>query len=345
MSELAPNSNLALSIQVTPAEEVVIQPSEQLALVDEYSKSVQETSIILRPGDPSPLLIQLKNVGTSPLTLRLMLQVEGYFLPAWYRILLEEQHLEPGQSTDGSIYFSIPNDFFENPFPFPGGKFQTLEFTAFLAAWAVLGETNTLLQSVPLNLAIRPHSLYLNFLPAFYGEVDFVGRFLSIFEKAFEPSVQMLETLCAYLDPLTAPKSLLPFLAHWVAWPIDPRWDELQQRKLIRKAVEIYRWRGTRRGLRLFLHLYTGLPLDENLPESEKHISIEEIFTEGFVLNASTLGVDTILGGGRPFHFIVRLRSPQPDQIDKAMIRQILEREKPAFCTYELYLEQSVEAP
>jgi phage tail-like protein len=81
---------------------------------------------------------------------------------------------------------------------------------------------------------------------------------------------------------LTAPEALLPFLAHWVAWPIDRRWDTKQQRRFIRNAVELYRWHGTRQGLRFYLHLYTELPLDEDLPEAEKHISIEEIFYAGF---------------------------------------------------------------
>jgi phage tail-like protein len=337
MPEFSPS---AISIQLTPAEEAIVEPLEKLALVDEFDTSQAELSIILRPGDPSPILIQIKNEGDVPLSLNLELQVEGYFLPAWYTISPEEQGIEPKQRIDAEIRFSIPEDFFENPILLPGKRSQILEFSAFLTAWGISEGSKSLLQSIPLNFAIRPHSLYLDFLPVFYSEVDFVSRILSIFERAFEPSVQMIELLWAYLDPLTAPNSLLPFLANWVAWPIDARWNELQQRKLIRKAVEIYRWRGTRRGLRLFLHLYTGLPLDENLPESEKHISIEEVFTQGFVLNASTIAQDTILGGGKLFHFIVRLRSPQPDQIDKSIIQQLLEREKPAFCTYELYLEK-----
>jgi len=60
--------------------------------------------------------------------------------------------------------------------------------------------------------------LYAKFLPAIYQELDFVGRFLKIFEQAFEPAVNSLDTLWAYLDPTTAPQGLLPFLAHWVGW-------------------------------------------------------------------------------------------------------------------------------
>jgi phage tail-like protein len=337
MAETRPN--LAISIQLTPSEEADLQPSDRLDLIETIQRNAYQYTIILRPGDPNPILIQLQNQSDSPIILRLALQVEGYFMSTWFKVVPEEQFLQPNERAEASIYFSIPRDLLEDPLIYPTGKLQGLEYRAFLRAWAVLENSNTLLESIPLNFAIRPHSLYLGFLPEFYSEVDFVGRFLSIFEKAFEPSVQMLESLWTYLDPLTAPNSLLPFLANWVAWPIDPRWDDWQQRKLIRQAVEIYRWRGTRKGLRLFLHLYTGLPLDEDLPEYQKQISIEEVFTEGFVLNASIMGKDTLLGGGRPFHFIVRLRSPLIDSIDRQTICQIIEREKPAFCTYDLYLE------
>jgi hypothetical protein len=45
-----------------------------------------------------------------------------------------------------------------------------------------------------------------------------------------------------------------------------------------------------------------------------------------------------MIGGGRPYHFIVRLRSQPPGLIDEQLVRHIIEQEKPAFCTYELYI-------
>lgn len=337
MAEIS--TNLAVSIQLTPSEEAVLQPLSQLDLIESVGRSAYEYTIILTPGDPCPLALQIQNKSSCALNLHLDLQFEGYFLQSWCKVLPDRLSLEPGEFTESHVYFSVPDNFLEDPFLYPTGKLQSLDYRANLYAWAELKPINSLVHSISLNFAIRPRSLYLNFLPAFYGDIDFVGRFLSIFEKAFEPSVQILENLWMYLDPLTAPKSLLPFLAHWVAWPVDARWDEHQQRKLIRQAVEIYRWRGTRRGLRLFLHLYTGLSLDDDLPESQKQISIEESFAEGFVLNKSILGQDTLLGGGRPFHFVVKLRSSSAASMNRASICQLIDREKPAFCTYDLYFE------
>jgi phage tail-like protein len=179
-------------------------------------------------------------------------------------------------------------------------------------------------------LFVRPVSSYLDFLPAIYQEEEFIGRFISIFEQAYDPAVETIDNLWAYLDPLTAPEALLPFLAHWVAWELDPRWSSQQQRRLIKNAIPIYRWQGTRWGLRFFLHLYTGLPLDE------EHIKITEVFEQGFVLGKTLIGQDSMIGGGRPYHFIVELHLDYPNQVNEAIVREIIERQKPAFSTYEL---------
>jgi phage tail-like protein len=190
---------------------------------------------------------------------------------------------------------------------------------------------STLVGSVNFTVHLRPRSLYLDFLPAIYREVDFIGRFLKVFEQGFEPSVDILQSFWAYLDPHTAPTSLLPFLAYWVGWPGQVPWDEAAQRQLIRRALEIYRWRGTSYGLRLYLHLYSDLPEDQ--------ILIEESFTRSFELGKSSLGPATMLGSGKPYHFTVRLKAPDPELLDQELIRRIIEQEKPAFCTYDLRLE------
>jgi phage tail-like protein len=331
--------DLALAIQITPTE-MAFSQSAELALMDSEERVGSESRLLLRPGELNQVFIQLANNSTNTLTVRLEFQVEGYFSADWFRIQPEEQHLEPGAQSDASIDFQLPENFLEEPIWLGKNPSSELEYQASLYAWSVTEQSTQLLESRPFPFAVRPHSLYLNFLPELYREVDFIGRLLSIFEKTFEPSVQTLESLWAYLDPLTAPESLLPFLAEWVAWPMDDRWNVSQQRHLIQNAVDIYRWRGTRKGLRLYLHLYTGLPLDEHLPETKKHISIEEMHTEGFVLGPIYMGQDTMLGGGRPFHFIVHLRPEHPHRVDVALVRSIIEREKPAFCTYELYIEE-----
>ncbi|MGK7891352.1 MAG: phage tail protein, partial [Leptolyngbyaceae cyanobacterium] len=139
---------------------------------------------------------------------------------------------------------------------------------------------------------------------------------------------------------LTAPQTMLPFLAHWVGWNFQGNLSLDQQRVLIRYAIEIYRWRGTRRGLRLYLHLATGLPLDDHLPdEAQKSIGIHENFSQGHVLGQAQLGTSAIIGGSRPYYFCVRLRPPADHPLDEVLIRSIIEQEKPVFCHYDLFIE------
>ncbi|MEB3211607.1 MAG: phage tail protein, partial [Leptolyngbyaceae bacterium] len=182
----------------------------------------------------------------------------------------------------------------------------------------------------------------MELLPAIYREVDFMHRYLQMFEQALRPIFETTDALNRYLDPLTSPEALLPFLAHWVAWPIDelPLMPQ-QQRRLIRNAMTIYQWRGTRRGLRLFLHYATGLPLDENSPEGDRAISIQESSSKAFILGNAHLGNDAPLGRGRPYHFVVTLRPPasEADTLPLSLLHRIITQEKPAHCTYDLLIE------
>ena len=291
--------------------------------------------LVVHPKEPSEMVVQLENLGRR--NLQVNLQIEG-FPPQWCRIGMEGHEIAPGQQMDAVLYFQVPANFFENNESLATDETLVVDYQSRLYVYYVEeGSGRQQIESAVFNLYIRPRSLYLNFLPALYQEVDFIGRFLKIFEETFEPAVQSMDALWAYLDPLTAPAAMLPFLAHWVAWPMNPRWSLTRQRYLIRQAVELYRWRGTRRGLRHYLHLYTDLPLDDHIPqEADKHICIEEIFGRGFVLGETHLSEDSMLGGGRPYHFVVRLRPDRPEQIDEGLVRHIIEQEKPAFCTYEL---------
>lgn len=304
----------------------------------------QSPRLRLCPGEPSELVVQITNL--SPQALQISLQVSGLF-PGRCLIDVEGGDLPAAGRIEAVLRFELPADFFEDQLAIAPGQQNQLDYPETLQVYTRGASTEgpppqtggTLLAEASFGIYIRPESRYLNYLPSVYREVDLIGRLLKIFEQTLDPSIQTLRLLWAYLDPLTAPETLLPFLGYWVGWPSDIPWDLQQQRRLIRRALEIYRWRGTRRGLRLYLHLYTGLPLDSpETPEQEKHISIQESFSRGFVLESARLGENTRIGGGRPFHFVVRLRSPQPQ--DESLIRTIIEQEKPAFCTYELYLEE-----
>jgi len=319
---MAPKSKLqALSIRLISMKTPEAN-EESLASADLHTQQQGESklnamrsprpwNLLIHPNEPSEIVVKLKN--SSNRTLLTDLRVEGNFPEGWCQIGME------GNEHGGYTQSPDPN---EN---------ADISLT-----------TSTLVSHLELfdlesfRLYVRPTSLYLDFLPDVYREVDFVGRLLKIFEECFEPDVQISDALWAYLDPMLSPETMLPFLAHWVGWELTPAIDMQRQRYLIKQAMQIYRWRGTRRGLRFYIHLFTGLPLDEHLPESEKHISVFEVTGRGFVLGAAQIGINTSAGGRRPFHFIVRIRNDSQNRLDLALIHQIIEREKPAFCTYDL---------
>ncbi|MCF4969150.1 phage tail protein [Nostoc sp. CMAA1605] len=347
---------VSLSLQLTPMQQPdALQPSTAAASQNTSlvpfnlatNTNLSGCDVVVYPREPSEILLQLENLGDRSLNLRV--QIEGNFPSEWCSIHTEPDRqgpfvFDPKAQMSVVLCFNVPEDFFEKQAAITLNHPLMLDFHCRIHVYYTEQGTNRqFVETGALNLYVRPRSLYLKFIPALYREVDFIGRFLKIFEQAFEPTVQTLDVLWSYLDPMTAPQALLPFLAHWVAWPIDQRWSLTRQRFLIRSAVELYRWRGTKRGLRLYLHLYTDLPLDDHLvSETDKHICIEEIRGEGFVLGNTRIGQDAMIGGGRPYHFIVRLRPQHPNQIDEQLVRHIIEQEKPAFCTYELYVEQSI---
>jgi phage tail-like protein len=248
------------------------------------------------------------------------------------------------KSRHADLWFLIPDDFFEGQDALQGNKEKQLNFRGCLSIYASQSPSQALsphpIQESNFELNVRPQSTYTTFLPTVYQEVDYIHRFIKIFEQAFDPVVNSFTSMWAHLDPLTAPQALLPFLAHWVDWSIDAQIDLTHQRRLIRRAVEIYRCRGTRKGLRFYLHLYTGLPLDEHIDrEEDKSISITEPFGQGCLFGLAHVGEDAIIGGGKPYHFDVRLRTQPNSAIDEQLVRRIIDQEKPAFCSYSLRIE------
>lgn len=306
-------------------------------------RSPNNCKLLIHPSEPSEIVVKLKN--SSSRSLLTDLRVEGNFPGEWCHIGMEGNELPPHAEMEAVLYFQVPADFFEGQEAIVQGQPLTINYHGLLQVYGGYASNNSdteltsrleLFDIEPFRLYVRPTSLYLDFLPDVYREVDFVGRMLKIFEECFEPDVQISDTLWAYLDPMLASEPMLPFLAHWVGWELIPNLDMQRQRYLIKQAMQIYRWRGTRRGLRFYIHLFTGLPLDEHLPELEKHISILEITGRGFVIGEACLTLNASIGGGRPFHFIVRIRNDLQNRLDLSLIHRIIEQEKPAFCTYNL---------
>ncbi len=208
-------------------------------------------------------------------------------------------------------------------------------------------------------------SSLLSLLPAVFQDdrpgdkPNFLGRFLLGFEKLMlglgddhasgtegVPDLQALRGLeesiaqihryfepgAALADDDRAPSEFLPWLAGFLALTLRDDWDDQRRRDLIAQASRLYRLRGTKRGLQEIAKLYTlhDLTIDE--------ISI------GFQIGVhSTIDKDTILDGGAPFFFRVRvpIATPDPKALKEIteLAQAIIELQKPAHTYFRLELE------
>lgn len=166
-------------------------------------------------------------------------------------------------------------------------------------------------------------SSYLQYLPAPYHADPFVGRFLMIFESILGPIEQTIDLLAYYFDPRLTPAELLPWLASWVGLELDENWPLEQRRELVAWAVTLYRWRGTRRGLREHLRLYTGrTPL------------IVENFSGLRLGQDATLTDNAALGEPQRHWLNITVLADHPRKLEERVIRHIIEFQKPAHVGY-----------
>lgn len=362
------------SLHISPMQisATTSQGGSRMLATEAIEGSQQQYEFVVYPGELCRVALEIKNWESQPQ--KLSLKLDGTFPLEWCQVQTDTSsapefgttpqnsvaqlsgtameatinlvtlEVAAKKSRHADLWFLIPNDFFEGEDTLQGSKGNQLNFRGCLSIYASQslnqGSSPYPIQESNFELNVRPRSNYTAFLPIVYQEVDYIHRFIKIFEQAFEPVVNSFSSMWAHLDPLTAPQALLPFLAHWVDWSIDAQLDLNHQRRLIRRAVEIYRCRGTRKGLRFYLHLYTGLPLDEQIDrEEDKSICITEPFGQGCVFGLAYVGEDAVIGGGKPYHFDVRLRAQPNRPIDEQLVRRIIDQEKPAFCSYSLRIE------
>lgn len=177
----------------------------------------------------------------------------------------------------------------------------------------------------PVFHPVEGRSSYWRFLPPFYEEADFAHEdpaqngvmdgLLHIFESILAPLDLLIDQIDWYFDPHTAPEALLPWLATWVDLVLNENWSLDQRRALIRRAAELYRWRGTRKGLRDAIAIYTGVAPAIVEPAGDRAL---------------------------PAHtFRVVIDLPDARTLDERLLRQIIEAEKPAHTGYELVIRRT----
>ena len=142
------------------------------------------------------------------------------------------------------------------------------------------------------------------------------------------PVEELLDRVDATFNPYRTPDRFVEFLATWVdldrLWTVhanpyvsggteaaqNNRIDGGRLRELIAHASFLSQWRGTVKGMLLFLKVATGF--------------------QGFELIEGR----TRDNSPKPFHFIVRV--PEAAKPKLTLIKAIIEQEKPVYTTFEI---------
>lgn len=178
---------------------------------------------------------------------------------------------------------------------------------------------------------------YIKWLPSIYQRSDVTGRnfvrdLLWIVQHLFGRIEDVLDGIHLYFDPYETPEDFLPWLAGWTAMIVEEDWPLAKKRRLIKKAIELYKIRGTTKGLKLFISLFTG-----HEPEV-----IENAWPfRGFqIAVTSGVGIDTVIlpPVNLAHTFLVEMPVTYKDISLESVVRlhQIINMEKPANTSYYL---------
>jgi phage tail-like protein len=164
-----------------------------------------------------------------------------------------------------------------------------------------------------------PHPLG-GFLPALYQEDAFAQSLTSGLDAVLAPIFSSLDNLEAYLDPGLAPEDFLDWLGGWVGLVVDETWPLVRRRAFISRAHDLYRMRGTARGLAAHVELFSG-----------GQVEIEE--PGGTTWSATSGGA---LPGAAGFSILVRVRVDDPASVDQARLNALVAAAKPAHLTHRV---------
>lgn len=156
-----------------------------------------------------------------------------------------------------------------------------------------------------------------------------LAAIIAAMESLLSPAEQALASLPDQLSPDRARDDFVILLAYFVdldrylpkALDVDPEHAPIvaplasgigRLRELVRAAPALARWRGTARGLRVFLETATGLL--------------------GFIVEDA--GPTDSEHAVEPFH--IRIRAPADARVYHDLVKRIVEQEKPAYVTYEI---------
>ena len=175
---------------------------------------------------------------------------------------------------------------------------------------------------------ISPHPL-VDTLPALFQEDAFTQRFVSAFDAALAPIFATLDNLPAYLDPWLAPADFLEWLGSWFGLALDEAWSVERRRAVLANAFEFYRMRGTARGMKAQVEIFTG--------------GTAEIIDTGGVATSTTAG--EALPGSPNFALMVRVAVDDPSTVNTTRLDALVAAAKPAHVTHKVQVVKRGKVP
>jgi phage tail-like protein len=181
-----------------------------------------------------------------------------------------------------------------------------------------------LAESLAAQIPISPITKRPELLAPLLGEPlsgdPFLRRLLMILEPSLWPVVETLDSFAAYLDPFTTGEEFLRWLGGWLDIALDETWDVDRRRRLVASAVALYRWRGTRRGVREYLTAYLGT-MPEVVDDVQEAVEV----------------ADEPSVGGEPTAPMFRVIVDGPaDEADLRRLHAIVQLAKPAHAGYRI---------
>lgn len=173
-------------------------------------------------------------------------------------------------------------------------------------------------------------------LPSIYQENDFLEQFLWICQHMQYEQIRILDRLHEYHTPQLAPKEFLHWIAGWFG--MNNQGTQLEEetiRALLQKGLSLFNWRGTVKGLRMYLTITMGV---------EPRIHENDFPRDDFVILGEKSVNEVIrnqMAGNIPFfivHFPVEI--DYFNRAEKSRIASIIDQEKPAHAMFYISFEQ-----
>lgn len=173
-----------------------------------------------------------------------------------------------------------------------------------------------------------PHPLG-RLLPAIYFEDDFTQRFTQGLDAVLGSLLSTLDNLDAYFDPDLAPADFIDWLSGWVGLTGVPSETVAARREMIKRAAEIYRARGTVRGLTEHIALAFGVT--------------PEIRENGGVATSTTSR--TPVPGSEGDELVVTVRVADPSSFNRSGLDGFVQANKPAHLPHRVEVLAPGESP